>query len=218
MAPATLTINSRNHGAWSLRGWLLCRMAGLEFVEEVVPAGDPATRAELLLLSPSFLVPRLEHDGVAVWDALAIAEYLQERFPDAGLLPDEPVARAHCRSISAEVHGGFVNLRSALPMNMAARHTDFPVFSGARADIVRITAIWRDCLGKSGGPFLFGARPTVADAMFAPICSRFVTYDVALDAVCAAYRDTVLALPDVVEWTALAAAEPQELVELEAEF
>jgi len=218
MACATLTINSRNYGSWSLRGWLLCRMAGLDFVEEVLPAGDPAARAELLVLSPSFLVPRLEHDGVTVWDALAIAEYLQERFPHAGLLPDEPVARAHCRSISAEVHGGFVNLRSALPMNMAARHTDFPLFSGARADIGRITAIWRDCLGKSGGPFLFGARPTIADAMFAPICSRFVTYDVALDEACAAYRDTVLALPDVVEWIAMAAAEPQELLELEAEF
>jgi len=218
MAPATLTINSRNYGAWSLRGWLLCRMAGLEFVEEVLPSGDPGARAELLLLSPSFLVPRLEHEGVTVWDALAIGEYLQDRFPDAGLLPDEPVARAHCRSISAEVHGGFVNLRSALPMNMLEKHTDFPVFSGARADIARITAIWRDCLGKSRGPFLFGARPTMADAMFAPICSRFATYDVGLDATCAAYRDAVLALPDVVEWTALAAAEPQELVELEAEF
>ena len=132
MAPATLTINSRNYGSWSMRGWLLCRMAGLDFVEEVLPAGDPATRAELLLLSPSFLVPRLEHAGVTVWDALAIAEYLQERFPHAGLLPDEPVARAHCRSISCEVHGGFVNLRSALPMNMTARHPGFPVFSGAR--------------------------------------------------------------------------------------
>lgn len=215
---AVLTINSRNYGAWSLRGWLLCRMAGLEFEEEVLPAGDPAARAELLLLSPSLLVPRLEHDGVTVWDALAIAEYLQERFPEAGLLPEEPVARAHCRAISAEVHGGFVNLRSALPLNMVARHADFPVFSGARADIGRITAIWRDCLGKSGGPFLFGARPTTADAMFAPICSRFVTYDIALDDQCARYRDAVLALPDVVEWTALAAAEPQEMAELEAEF
>ena len=211
MAPATLTINSRNYGSWSLRGWLLCRMAGLDFTEEVVPAGDPASRAELLLLSPSFLVPRLEHAGVTVWDALAIAEYLQERFPHAGLLPEEPVARAHCRSISCEVHGGFVNLRSALPMNMTARHPGFRVFSGAKSDIARITAIWRDCLGKSGGPFLFGRHPTMADAMFAPICSRFVTYDIALDATCAAYRDAVLALPDVVEWAERAAAEPQEL-------
>ena len=131
---------------------------------------------------------------------------------------DEPVARAHCRSVSGEVHGGFLNLRSALPMNMTARHPGFPVFSGARSDIVRITAIWRDCLGKSGGPFLFGRRPTMADAMFAPICSRFVTYDIPLDDTCAAYRDAVLAMPDVVEWAELAAAEPQELVELEAEF
>jgi glutathione S-transferase len=125
---------------------------------------------------------------------------------------------AHCRSVSGEVHGGFVNLRSALPMNMTARHPGFPVFSGAQADISRVTAIWRDCLGASHGPFLFGARPTVADAMFAPICSRFLTYDIAVDATCAAYRDAVLALPDVVEWTTLAALEPQELVELEAEF
>jgi glutathione S-transferase len=215
---AVLTINSRNYGAWSLRGWLLCRMAGLEFDEEVLPSGDPAARAELLLLSPSFLVPRLEHEGVTVWDTLAIAEYLQERFPEAGLLPTDPVARAHCRSISGEVHGGFFNLRSALPMNMTARHPGFRVFSGARADIARVTAIWRDCLGRGGGPFLFGARPTVADAMFAPICSRFRTYDIPLDGTCAAYRDRVLALPDVVEWTALAAEEPEDLVELEAEF
>jgi glutathione S-transferase len=218
MTSATLTINSRNYGAWSLRGWLLCRMAELEFTEEVLPSGDPAARAELLLLSPSFLVPRLEHEGVTVWDALAIAEYLQERFPEAGLLPAAPVPRAHCRSISAEMHGGFVNLRSALPLNMTARHPGFRVYSGARADIARITAIWRDCLGASGGPLLFGERPTTADAMFAPICSRFLTYDVQLDPACAAYRDAVLALPDVVEWAALAAAEPQELVELEAEF
>jgi glutathione S-transferase len=103
-------------------------------------------------------------------------------------------------------------------MNVTARHPGFPVFSGAKSDIVRIAAIWRDCLGKSGGPFLFGARPNMADAMFAPICSRFVTYDVVLDDTCAAYRDAVLALQDVVEWTELAAAEPQELLELEAEF
>jgi glutathione S-transferase len=163
-------------------------------------------------------VPRLEHEGVTVWDALAIAEYLQERFPRAGLLPDAPLARAHCRSVSAEVHGGFATLRSALPMNMTARHPGFPVFSGARADIARVTAIWRDCLGGYGGPFLFGERPTTADAMFAPICSRFRTYDVALDGPCAAYRDRVLALPDVVEWAARAAEEPADLLELEAEF
>src|SRR4051794_24331778 len=129
MACATLTINSRNYGSWSLRGWLLCRMAGLDFVEEVLPAGDPAARAELLVLSPSFLVPRLEHDGVTVWDALAIAEYLQERFPHAGLLPDEPVARAHCRSISAEVHGGVGNPRSPPPVNKAARPPHLPPVS-----------------------------------------------------------------------------------------
>lgn len=218
MERARLTINSWRYGAWSLRGWLLCRMAGLDVDEQIQPSEDPSTRAELLLLSPSFLVPRLEHEGVTVWGSLAIGEYLQERFPDAGLLPRESLARAHCRSICGEVHGGFFNLRSALPMNMTARHHDFKVFAGAQADVDRIVAIWGDCLAAHGGPYLFGTNPTMADVMFAPVCSRFVTYDVQLDEACAGYCATVMTMPDVVEWTAAAESEPDELVELEAEF
>src|SRR5438132_7244344 len=125
MAETILTISSKNYSSWSLRGWLLCRMAGLEFIEEVVPADDPANRAELLLLSPSFLVPSLTHDGVRVWDTLAIAEYLAETFPKAGLLPSDRAARAHCRAICGEMHSGFYNLRSALPMNLKAHHPGF---------------------------------------------------------------------------------------------
>ena len=135
---ATLTIASKNYGSWSLRGWLLCKMAGLEFEEEVAKSDDPATRAELLLLSPSFLVPCLRHDGVKVWDTLAIAEYLNELFPDAGLLPKDTAARALCRAVSGEMHSGFLNLRSALPMNIKGHYPSFKVFAGAQADVDRI--------------------------------------------------------------------------------
>src|SRR5438477_7802856 len=118
MAEASLTVSSKNYSSWSLRGWLLCKMANLDFAEQVAPLDDPATRAELLLLSPSFLVPCLDHDGSKIWDTLAIAEYLAELKPDAGLLPADRAARARCRSISGEMHSGFSNLRSALPMNL----------------------------------------------------------------------------------------------------
>ena len=138
MAKATLTIASKNYGSWSLRGWLLCKMAGLDFEEQTVASDDPSTRAELLLLSPSFLVPCLTHDGIKVWDTLAIAEYLNEILPEAGLLPKDRAARAHCRSISGEMHSGFTNLRSALPMNLKAHHPGFKVWAGAQADIDRI--------------------------------------------------------------------------------
>src|SRR3954454_1840350 len=125
MARARLTINSRNYGSWSLRGWLLCRMAGLDFDLVVTASDDAASRAELLLLSPSFLVPCLEQDGIKIWDTLAIAEYLAELKPNAGLLPADRAARAHCRSISGEMHSGFSNLRSALPMNLKRHYPGF---------------------------------------------------------------------------------------------
>ena len=218
MADATLTINSRNYGAWSLRGWLLCKMSGLEFDEDVLDNDDPDTRAELLLLSSSFLVPRLVHDGVTVWDTMAIGEYLNEVRPDSGLLPSDLAARAHCRAVCGEIHSGFVNLRSALPMNLKAKHRDFKVWAGAQADVDRIVAIWAECLDVYGGPFLFGAQPTMADAMYAPVCTRFRTYDVELDERSAAYCDTIMALPAMREWSAAAEREPDELEELDVEF
>ena len=165
MASATLTISSKNYSSWSLRGWLLCKMAGLDFKEKLLSSDDPSTRAELLLLSPSFLVPRLTHDDVSVWDTLAIAEYLNELKPKAGLIPKDKTARAHCRSICGEMHSGFSNLRSALPMNIKSRHPGFKVWAGAQADIDRVLAIWRECLKDYGDPFLMGAKPTAADAM-----------------------------------------------------
>ena len=218
MADAVLTVTSRNYGSWSLRGFLLCRLAGLDVDVRVLSPAEDLARAELLFLSPSFLVPRLDHGGVAVWDTLAIAEYLHELRPDAGLLPADPAARAHCRSICGEMHSGFANLRSALPMNLKAHHPGFRVVSGAQADVDRIATIWRECLTAHGGPFLFGADATAADAMYAPVCARFATYGVALDDDCTRYRDTILGLPAMVEWTVAARAEPDEIEELEIEF
>jgi len=218
MAKATLTIASKNYGSWSLRGYLLCRLAGLDFEEQMVASDDPSTRAELLLLSPSFLVPCLTHDGIKVWDTLAIAEYLNEILPDAGLLPADRAARAHCRAISGEMHSGFSNLRSALPMNLKAHYPDFKVWAGAQADIARVVGIWRECLARYGGPFLFGKAPTMADAMFAPVVTRFQSYDVKLDSDCAAYAKTIMALAAMQDWIAGAKAEPDEVVELDVEF
>jgi glutathione S-transferase len=218
MAQATLSIASKNYGSWSLRGWLLCKFARLDFVEQVVSADDPSMRAELLLLSPSFLVPCLTHDGIKVWDTLAIADYLDEITPDAGLIPKERAQRAHCRAVSGEMHSGFSNLRSALPMNIKAHYPGFKSWAGARTDVERITAIWNDCLKNYGGPFLFGAKPCMADAMYAPVCTRFLTYDVKLDPVSARYCQTVMAMPVMEEWVEGAKAEPDELEELDVEF
>jgi glutathione S-transferase len=218
MAKATLTIASKNYGSWSLRGWLLCKMAGLDFEDRQTASDDASTRAELLLLSPSFLVPCLTHDGIKIWDTLAIAEYLNEIKPDAGLMPKAPADRARCRSISGEMHSGFSNLRSALPMNLKARYPGFKVWAGAQADIERVVTIWRECLAASNGPFLFGKKACMADAMFAPVCTRFITYDVKLDPACAACCKAVMEMPAMKEWIAAAKTEPDELEELDVEF
>jgi glutathione S-transferase len=217
MAAAILTISSRNYSSWSLRGWLLCRMAGLEVEERVLPIDDPSTRAELLLLSPSFLVPCLEHEGAKIWDTLAIAEYLAEVKPRAAVLPAERRARAHCRSVCGEMHSGFYNLRSALPMNLKAHYPGFKIWAGARPDIERVVAIWRECLSTYGGPYLFG-RLSMADAMYAPVCTRFLTYDVKLDEVSDAYCRQIMQWPAMAAWVEAAKAEPEDLEELDVEF
>ena len=217
MSDAVLTISSKNYSSWSLRGWLLCKMAGLAFTEKPVDLTQAASRQELLLLSPSVLVPRLSHNGIEVWDTLAIAEYLNEIAPEAQLWPADRKVRAHCRAVSAEIHAGFYNLRSALPMNLRARHEKFKVFSGARPDIERIRTLWSECLEASGGPFLFGA-PTVADAMHAPVCTRFRTYAVELAPPLQAYCDTIFDWAPMKEWAEGAATEPDDIIELEVEF
>ena len=217
MAKASLTISSRNYSSWCLRGWLICKFAGLDFEVVKVPLDDASARAELLLLSPSFLTPCLTYDGLQVWDTLAIAEFLHETLPGANLLPVDRDARARCRAICGEMHSGFANMRAALPMNLKASHPGFKVWAGAQTDVDRVAVIWREQLAASGGPFLFGELG-LADAMYAPVCTRFVTYDVALDSECAAYRDRIVALPQMREWKAAALQEPDEVEELEVEF
>jgi glutathione S-transferase len=217
MSRAVLTISSKNYSSWSLRGWLLCKLAGLEVEEKPVPLDDASNRAELLLLAPSVLVPRLSLDGVEVWDTLAIAETLAELYPKAGMLPKDRSARAHCRAISGEIHSGFHNLRSALPMNLKARYKNFKVFAGAQPDIDRIQTIWSECLDRYGGPFLFGA-PTIADAMYAPVCTRFLTYGVKIGTPARTYCDTIMAWAPMREWLDAVAAEPEEIEELDMEF
>jgi glutathione S-transferase len=218
MAKAILTISSKNYGAWALRGWLMAKLAGLDFSEKVISPDDPAMRAEMLLLSSSMLVPFLQHNGVTVWDTLAIGEYLNEIKPKAGLLPADIKARAHCRAVSGEMHSGFASMRGALPMNIKAHFPDFKVWSRAQADIDRVLAIWKDCLENYGGPYLFGKQPCIADAMYAPVVTRFMTYDVKLDKQAAAYCKLMMALPAMQEWVEAARAEPDEIDELDAEF
>jgi glutathione S-transferase len=218
MSRTTLTISSKNYSSWSLRGWLLTRFAGLEFDEIVLPPDDPGVRAEMLLLAPSMLVPCLRHQGAKVWDTLAIAEYLNEVRPKAGLLPADRAARAHCRAICGEMHSGFVSLRSALPMNLKGRFPGYKVWSRAQADIDRVCAIWRECLDAHGGPFLFGER-TMADAMYAPVVTRLQTYDVRLaDPACARYCVQIMAMPEMQEWIEAARLEVDDIDELEMEF
>jgi glutathione S-transferase len=217
MATATLTISSKNYSSWSLRGWLLTKFSGLPFTEQMIPPDDAAARAEILLLAPSMLVPCLNHDGISVWDTMAIAEYLNEIRPKAGLFPKDRVQRAHCRSICGEMHSGFSALRSALPMNLKGHFPNFKVWSRAQADIERITTIWNECLNASGGPYLFD-KLGAADLMYAPVATRFMTYDVELDTVSAGYCARIMELPDMREWIAAAKLEPDDIDELEAEF
>lgn len=218
MAKAVLTISSKNYGAWAMRGWLMVKFSGLAFEEKVIPPDDPAMKAEMLLLAPSMLVPALQHGGVKVWDTLAIAEYLHEIKPKAGLLPAEVKTRAHCRAICGEMHSGFASMRSSLPMNLKAHFPNFKIWSRAQADIDRVLEIWKECLATYGGPYLFGKQPCVADAMYAPEVTRFLSYDVALDKSSAAYCKRIMELPAMKEWVAAAKKEPDDIDELDAEF
>ena len=217
MTKATLTLSSKNYSSWSLRGWLMTKFSGLEFDEVVTAKDDASARAEILLLSSSILVPCLRHEGAVVWDTLAIGEYLNELKPEAGLLPADRVQRAHCRSISGEIHSGFTTLRASLPVNLKGHFPNFRIWSRAQADIERIFEIWRDCLSKSGGPFLFGGR-SIADAMYAPVVTRFMNYDVKLDNQLAAYAATIMTMPEMQEWITAAKLEPEDIEELEVEY
>ena len=218
-ATATLTLSSKNYSSWSLRGWLMARkIAGLAFEEVMVSPDDADARKELLLLAPSIRVPCLTHDGAKVWNTLAIAQYLNEIKPDAGLMPADRIARAHCRSVSGEMNSGFANLRASLPMNLKARFPGHKVWAGAQPDIERVTEIWTECLATYGGPFLFGKQRGMADAMFAPVVTRFLTYDVKLNKPCILYCQTIMEMPEMKEWIAAAKREPDEIDELDMDF
>ena len=215
---ATLTLSSKNYSSWSLRGWLLARFAGIDFSEVMVSPDDADARKELLLLAPSIRVPCLVHDGARVWNTLAIAQYLDEIKPAAGLFPADRIARAHCRSVSGEMNSGFANLRASLPMNLKARFPGHKIWAGAQPDIDRVTEIWTECLATYGGPYLFGDRRSVADAMYAPVVTRFLTYDVKLNKPCAQYCHTIMTMPEMKEWVAAAKLEPEEIEELDMDF
>jgi glutathione S-transferase len=208
----TLFIGSKNTSSWSLRPWLAMKMAKLAFEEVLIPLRRPETKAAIKSHSPSGKVPALiidENGGVqTVWDSLAISETLAERHPEALLWPEDAAARAEARSIAAEMHSGFPNLRNVLSMEIAARHPTPQLDDAVQADIARVIAIWESALlrfGKDGG-FLFGPF-TIADAFYAPVATRFETYGIHLPAVAQAYTQRVLALAPMREWESAAKAE-----------
>ena len=207
MAEARLIIGNKNYSSWSLRGWLAVKQSGLAFDEVLVNLGDADYKAQLKSHSKAGKVPVLIHESLEVWDTLAIIEYLAETCPDAGLWPEGSTARAVARSVSAEMHSSFTALRSHMPMNIRASHPDRGRGPGVDQDIFRTTEIWRDCLAQArSGDFLFGDW-SAADAMYAPVVSRFKTYAVELDDVCQRYADAVLSSDLFLEWKAEALKE-----------
>jgi len=203
-----LIIGNRNYSSWSFRPWLALRTAGIAFAETVIPLYIPGAKEQLLARSPAGKVPILSDGAVTVWDSLAILEYAADRFPDAGLWPRDPLARATARAISAEMHAGFMPLRRACPMNMRRPVKRLALGDDAATDVIRIDALWTDARARfgGGGPFLFGTF-TAADAMYAPVVSRLHTYAIAVGAASAAYMAAVMALPAWQEWERAARAE-----------
>ncbi len=213
MADFILVIGNKNYSSWSLRGWLMARIAGIEFEEIVVPLDLPETQPTIRKHSPSGRVPVLLHRGLAVWESLAIAEYLNELKPEAGLWPAAVAARAHARAISSEMHAGFADLRNNMPVNIRASYPGKGLTPAVRADITRITSMWRDCRKRFAGAapkddgFLFGTFGA-ADAMYAPVVTRLRTYGVTVDSDTDAYCKAVLAQPAMKEWIDAAKNEP----------
>ncbi len=215
----TLIIGNKNYSSWSFRLWIAMRHAGIEFTDEVIPLYQPGSRARILKYSPAGKVPVLLDGDMAIWESLAILEHLAEKFPAVGLWPSEPRARAHARAISAEMHAGFAALRNRCPMNMRRPPKTRALTPEVEQDVKRIEAIWADSRARFGqsGPFLLGAF-CAADAMYAPVVTRLLTYDVAIDKTCAAYCKRIMALPAMKEWVAEAKKEPEDIDELDAEF
>jgi glutathione S-transferase len=210
MSELTLYIGNKNYSSWSLRAWLALKHVGTPFKEVVIPlesGGTPTTA--IRQHSPSGKVPALRYGEMVVWDSLAIGEYLAEEFHQARLWPTERVARAFARSVSAEMHSGFANLRSQLPMNVRRAPITLKLTPEVETDVARIVAIWGEARRRfgAGGPYLFG-RFSLADAMFAPVATRFRTYGVPMDEVTSAYVATIHDHPAMREWVAEVKAEP----------
>jgi len=195
----TLVIGNKNYSSWSFRPWIAMKVADIPFEERVIPLYEPGSREEILRYSSAGKVPVLLDGENAIWETIAILEYLAERFPKAELWPREAYARAHARAVAAEMHAGFQALRKACPMNMWLPRKQRPQNEEVIENVRRIGAIWWDCLQRYGGPFLFGAFGA-ADAMYAPVVSRLHTYGILVAPKCHAYMDAVMALPAWHEW------------------
>jgi glutathione S-transferase len=217
MADLTIYLGNRNYASWSLRAWLALKATGAAFEEVVIPILVPGSKETLLKYSPSGKVPALHHGDIVVWDSLAICGYLGDIFPDAGLWPTDPAAKAVARSISAEMHSSFMALRREFPMNIRSSFPGREISPEAQTDINRVMAIWRQCrsrFGEKNGDFLFGSF-TIADAMYAPIVTRFRTYKIDLEREADAYCEAITALPAMQEWAAAARNEPMVIDQYE---
>ncbi len=214
----TLVIGNKNYSSWSMRPWLAMRASGVDFEEVFIPlyTDNAADKDRILSFSHSGKVPSLVDGDITVWDSLAIIEYLAERFPEKKLWPEERAARAHARSISAEMHSGFLPLRGECGMNIHRPIGAVTLSADARANVARIEEIWTGCRERYGkaGPFLFGAF-TAADAMYAPVVHRFRTYAIKVGPPAQAYMETMMALPAFAEWTKAALAETLVIAKFE---
>jgi glutathione S-transferase len=216
----TLIIGNKNYSSWSLRPWIALKAAGIPFDEELIPFDSDDFRSIVPAVSGSGRVPVLVDGDIRIWESLAILEYLAEKFPDAGLWPKDATARAHARVVANEMHAGFQALRNALPVNFARRVIKRDLEAPVVANVRRIEALWADCRARfgGGGPFLFGARFGNADAMYAPVVSRFHTYDVDVGREARAYMAAVMALPAFKAWAAAGIAEPWVFAEDEVDW
>ena len=219
MAGLTLVIGNKNYSSWSLRAWIAMRAAGIPFEEIVISLGADDFKERVLRVAPSGKVPALIDGDQHIWESIAILEHLAERFPQAGLWPSDARARTHARAVAAEMHAGFAPLRSHCPMNMRRPPKKRELPPDVQANAQRIDALWSDCRARYGseGPFLFGAF-CAADAMYAPVVSRFATYEIEVGTASRAYMAAVTALPAYVEWAAAGAAEPWVLPEDEVDW
>lgn len=211
-----LVIGDKNYSSWSMRPWVMMRHAGIAFDEIAIELGEPGTEARILEHSPSAKVPCLvTDDGQSIWESLAILETLAERYPNTPLWPREAAARAHARAVACEMHGGFGEVRSLMSMNIRAKRPGTVTAPAVLAEVARIDAIWRECLTRHGGPFLFGESFGIADAMYTPMVMRFNTYAPKLSDAAMGYAERVTALPAVREWIEAALLETHRLAKYE---